>query len=112
MKRLETQMSVATLRNSEIFQLLDGRVEAAVAAAARIIGPGVVAQRIDQYLSVLRQVNPILDGGSVLAMGASEGPLVGHILRKLRAAKLDHLVESEEDERQLVGRILAGSEDV
>mgnify|MGYP001316996717 CR=1 FL=1 len=47
-----------------------------------------------------------------LAMGASEGPLVGHILRKLRAAKLDHLVESEEDEKQLVGRILAGREDV
>ena len=112
MKRLETQMSVATLRNSEIYQLLDGRAEAAVAAVARIIGPGLVAQRIDQYLSVLRQVNPILDGGAVLAMGVSEGPLVGHILRKLRAAKLDHLVESEEDERQLVGRILAGREDV
>ena len=112
MKRLETQMSAATLPNSEIFQLLDGRVETAVAAAARIIGPGVVAQRIDQYLSVLRQITPILDGGSVLAMGASEGPLVGHILRKLRAAKLDHLVESEEDERQLVGRLLVAREDV
>lgn len=112
MKRLETQMSVATLRNSGICQLLDGRAETAIAAVARIIGPGLVAQRIDQYLSVLRQVNPILDGGSILAMGASEGPLVGHILRKLRAAKLDHLVESEEDELRLVGRILAGREDV
>jgi len=103
---------VATLRNSGICQLLDGRAETAIAAVARIIGPGLVAQRIDQYLSVLRQVNPILDGGSILAMGASEGPLVGHILRKLRAAKLDHLVESEEDELRLVGRILAGREDV
>ena len=112
MKRLETHMLVATLRNSEICQLLDGRAETALAAVARIIGPGLVAQRIDQYLSALRQVIPILDGGSVLAMGAPEGPLVGHILRQLRAAKLDHLVESEEDERQLVGRILAGREDV
>ena len=75
-------------------------------------GPGLVAQRINEYSSVLRHVTPIMDGGSVMAMGASEGPLVGHILRKLRAAKLDHLVESEEDERQLVGRILVAREDV
>jgi hypothetical protein len=112
MKRLKTEMIMATLRNSEICQLLDGRAEAAIVAVARIIGPGLIAERIKEYLLVLRQVTPIMDGGSVLAMGASEGPLVGHILRKLRAAKLDHLVESEEDERQLVRRILTGKEDV
>ncbi|HEU0020558.1 MAG TPA: hypothetical protein VFR55_02635 [Dehalococcoidia bacterium] len=112
MRRLDTQLSVATLPNSGICRLLDGRSPEAMAAVALVCGPGLVSLRIDQYLTSLRQVRPLLDGGEVLAMGVSEGPLVGHILGKLRAAKLDHLVESAEDERQLVRRILAGREDV
>jgi hypothetical protein len=45
-------------------------------------------------------------------MGVPEGPLVGRILGRLLAARLDHLVESVEDERRLVRSILAESENV
>ncbi|PKB57121.1 MAG: hypothetical protein BZY73_04835 [SAR202 cluster bacterium Casp-Chloro-G3] len=112
LRQLVPQFSSATLPNSEICQLLEGRSEEAIAAVSQIGRPGVVSQRLDLYLTELCQVNPILDGDSMLAMGVTEGPLVGRILGKLRTAKLDRLVESEEDERQLVRRILAGREDV
>jgi hypothetical protein len=92
--------------------LLDGRSEDAITAVSLVDGPGLLSQRVDHYLTTLRQVRPILDGNSVLAMGVSEGPLVGRVLGKLREAKLDHLVETAEDERQLVRRLLAGREDV
>jgi hypothetical protein len=112
MKQLNTRLADVTLTNSEVCRLLDGRSEEAMAAVSLLYGPGLVSQRIDHYLTILRQVRPLLDGGSVLAMGVSEGPLVGCILGKLREAKLDQLVETVEDERQLVRRILAGREDV
>jgi hypothetical protein len=83
-----------------------------MAAVSIIYGPGLVSQRIDRYLRDQRQVQPLLDGGSVLAMGVPEGPLVGRILGRLLAARLDHLVESVEDERRLVRSILAESENV
>jgi tRNA nucleotidyltransferase (CCA-adding enzyme) len=110
-KELDTQLSAPNLPDSEVCRLLDGLSSEAMAAVALVRGPDLVAQRIDHYLTSLRQVRPLLDGSSVLAMGVPEGPLVGRILEKLRAAKLDHLVESAEDERQMVRRILAGRED-
>lgn len=111
-RQLHHQLAGASLPNSGVCRLLDGRSEDAITAVSLVDGPGLLSQRVDHYLTTLRQVRPILDGNSVLAMGVSEGPLVGRVLGKLREAKLDHLVETAEDERQLVRRLLAGREDV
>lgn len=111
-RKLQHQLAGAALPNSQVCRLLDGMSEDAITAVSLLCGPGPLSQRVDLYLTILRQVRPILDGSSLLAMGVSEGPLVGRVLGKLREAKLDHQVETVEDERQLVRRILAGREDV
>ena len=45
-----------------------------------------------------------LSGGDIVAMGVPEGPRVGEVLRELLDARLDGVVESEEEERELAAR--------
>ena len=112
LRELESQLSAVELRPSQIVGLVGTFAEAAVASVAYICDSKLVSHRLGQYLGQLRQVVPALDGNALLAMGAPPGPTIGKILAKLREAKLDGLVESEEDERKLVGTMLAGGVDV
>ncbi len=111
LRELEPQLSAASLRPSQIVGLLAGLGDAAVVSVAYICDSRVVSHRLGQYLSELRQIVPALDGDSLQAMGVPPGPIIGKILGKLRDAKLDGLVQSEEEERQLVATILAGGVD-
>ena len=56
------------------------------------------------YLSRLRHVSTSLSGGDIVAMGVPEGPRVGEVLRELLEARLDGVVESAEEERELASR--------
>ncbi len=112
LRELESQLSSPDLRPSQIVELLNGLGDAAVAAVSHICDSQLVSHRLGQYLGQLRQIVPALDGNALLAMGAAPGPTIGKILAKLRDAKLDGQVESEEDERQLVATMLAGGVDV
>ena len=51
-------------------------------------------------------MKPSLDGSDLVNMGVPHGPEVGRILRRLRAAKLDGIVETPDAERALVMRLL------
>ncbi len=58
------------------------------------------------YLRRWRHVKPSLDGHDLLAMGATEGPRLGEVLRRLKAAKLDGEVRTRRDEQRLARRLL------
>ena len=112
------------LAPSRVYRLLHGRHEAAVSAwAAAPVGdhphPNPLPSRergqergnderaaanVRLYLSRLRHVSTSLSGGDIVAMGVPEGPRVGEVLRELLDARLDGVVESEEEERELAAR--------
>ena len=81
------------------------RIEA-VAAVCRLTNSPPVALRLERYLTGLRFLKPALSGDDLLAMGVPQGPALGHLLGRLRDAKLDGIVATEDDERGLVRRLL------
>ena len=91
--------------NARLAELLDSFHRHTVAGCA-LASPGKVSERIGQYRSDLRDMRPDLDGNDLVDMGVPHGPEVGRILRKLRAAKLDGLVRTRDDEREMVIRVL------
>ena len=105
---MESRLADPGLPASQVFDLLAGRDEAALDAVARGCGDPAVSRRMTEYCRELVSVNPVLDGDAVVAMGIPPGPAVGDLLHRLRAARLDRVVHSEDDERALVSDFMAG----
>lgn len=61
-----------------------------------------LVDELRRYLVELRHVHPRLDGADLLELGVREGPRVGEFLERLRAARLDGVVESRADEERRV----------
>ncbi|MFH1114403.1 MAG: CBS domain-containing protein [Pseudomonadota bacterium] len=57
---------------------------------------------VSEYITKLRYVKPHLKGSDLLEMGYPPGPLFGEILGTLRNARLDGLVTSPGEERELL----------
>ncbi|MBM3302087.1 MAG: polya polymerase, partial [Deltaproteobacteria bacterium] len=57
---------------------------------------------ISLYITNLRHVRPLLTGKDLVQMGYEQGPIFGSILRELKRARLDGLVTTVQDERELV----------
>ena len=91
---------------SRVYQLLHGLHLNAVESCAMAASDKIVAGRLHLYLEELRHMRPLLDGDDLMALGVREGPEVGVLLTKLLDARLDGLVESVEDEEELVRRAL------
>lgn len=96
-----TQLRAPDLANSALDRLLFGIGTTAMRAAELAEG-GVVAERIDHYLAELRPTRTALNGDDLLRLGFTPGPGVGRALAELRAAKLDGLVQTREDEEAWV----------
>ncbi len=93
---------------SALFRRLQGKDQRAVLAWARLTQRLAVAQNVRWYLSELRGKTVSLSGSELLEMGVPAGPCLGEILWRLRDARLDGLVNSEEDERELVRTLMSG----
>ena len=91
---------------SRVYQLLHGLHLNAVESCAMATNDAMMARWLRLYLDELRNVRPLLNGEDLMALGVREGPEVGMLLTKLLDAKLDGLVESVEDEEELVRRAL------
>ena len=100
-----SEVNVAEMSNSQLVDLLDPFHRQTVAGCA-LASTGKMSERVGQYLSDLRDMRPDLDGNDLVNMGVPQGPEVGRILRILRAAKLDGLVRTRDDEREMVMRVL------
>jgi tRNA nucleotidyltransferase (CCA-adding enzyme) len=75
----------------------------ALLVVAALAGAGSpAAEVVRHYLGELRWVRPQLGGEELKAMGVPEGPMVGELLERLRAARLDGEAENNDDERSLI----------
>ncbi|MBI2166559.1 MAG: CCA tRNA nucleotidyltransferase [Chloroflexi bacterium] len=101
MPRLSNGM--APSRGYELLRALT--IEAVMAVAT--VAPPAPGQVLQEFAQRSRYVRPALKGQDLLAMGVPQGPPVGQLLQELRAARLDGLVASREEEVALVQRSLA-----
>lgn len=106
-RRLQERLAVPELLPSEVSELLEGREVAALVSASFRFGDAVASRRLLEYLEEGRGVRTVLDGNAIIAMGVPPGQQVGKVLRRLKAARMDRLVNSEEEERALVAEFLA-----
>ena len=100
------ELSDQKVTRSGVYQLLHCFHPNAVESCAMATSDEMAARWLRLYLDELRHVHPLLDGEDLMALGVPEGPEVGVLLTKLLDAKLDGLVESVEDEEELVCRAL------
>ena len=90
---------------SRVVELLSPLPAAAVWALAAAAG-APAGERAVRYLRHWRYARPLLDGRTLMAMGAPPGPRLGEVLRRLKAAKLDGEVRTRRDEETMARRLL------
>ena len=93
------------MRPSRAVQLLSPLPPASVWALAAS-AQGRARQQALRYLRRWRYVKPSLDGRALLAMGGREGPELGQVLRRLKAAKLNGEFRSRRDEESMARALL------
>lgn len=91
-------------RPSGVAVVLDRFPAAAVEAFAAIGDDAIARALAARYLESWRSKKPLLTGADLQAMGVPLGPQIARGLQLLRAAKLDGLADSRDDERALAAR--------
>ncbi len=100
-----SETNPAEMSNSQLADLLDPYHKRSVTGCF-LASTGDVKERVGHYLADLRNMKPNLDGNDLVNMGVPQGPEVGRILRKLRAANLDGELQTPDDERAMVMNLL------
>ncbi len=97
----------ADLKPSQIDARLGGIADIAL-FAAWLAAPTTSRSRsrIKRFASTWRDVRPVTNGHTLQAMKLRPGPCYTVILSRLRAARLDSEVDSDEGERQLLQRLI------
>lgn len=95
---MERESSETAQRDSGLAELLDGfSVEILLYGMARTQHE-YTRLRYSHYITRIRGVQPLLNGWDVQKLGCAPGPLVGEVLKGLRAARLDGEVNTRTDE--------------
>ncbi len=94
--------TVVRLSNSGLAAIMDPLSEHSVMGCALVMAGSQVGNRLDEYLRCYRHVRAELSGHDIIRLGVAQGPEVGTILRRLRAARQDGLVTSREEEEAFV----------
>ena len=97
------------ITNSTLDRNLNGLQELALYTAAIAETPPI-ANHIQHYLAVLRHAKPALTGRDLQVMHIPPGPLYRILLEGLRAAFLDGVVSSVEQQRAWISQHLRGEE--
>ncbi len=100
-------LSVPDLKPSEIVQMLAARTEVALFVAWILSRDSLVRERIQQYMTRWRYVEPTSTGHDLRNLGITPGPCYGVILDKLRVARLDGKINTDEQERDVLSALIA-----
>ncbi len=90
------------MSSGQLCSALDRFDPISVEAVALLSDSLPVREALERYLKVLRYIKPSLNGRDIISLGVAQGPMVGEILRKLRAARADGRVATREEEIQAV----------
>lgn len=86
-------------KRSQIYSVLHSNHDVSLAIAASLSSPGSPVRRsIKLYLEELKKVKTDLAGQDLLKLGFKEGRELGKLLQSLLAAKLDQIVQNEQEE--------------
>ena len=88
--------------------MLDGKSGEAVLVAAALTQGSARGSNLLRYSLDWKNVKPALTGEDLIGMGVPAGPAVGDALGRLRQARLDEQVGSEQEERRWVTELVAG----
>jgi tRNA nucleotidyltransferase (CCA-adding enzyme) len=100
-------LELGQLKRSEIYDLMHGRPREALAIAAAIAAIGTDLRRaIKTYLEELADTKLDIGGGDLIGLGYRQGPMLGHTLRQVLAARLDKRVASRQEQLDLAVRFL------
>ncbi|RMG71205.1 MAG: CBS domain-containing protein [Chloroflexi bacterium] len=91
---------------SQITRHLDGIRDVAL-MAAWIICKDLRRERIQQYIETWRHISPITTGHTLKSKGLPPGPRYRAILERLRDARLDGEIQTDEQENALLEQLIA-----
>ena len=95
------------LTNREIYALLRFASTPALMIHWLCTDSQHVRERLWRYERELRHIQPIVDGAYLKSLGLKPSPLFSELLNTVRDARLDGLIETEEEEKTLIDRMLA-----
>ena len=90
-----------SLKNSELYFLLNGYPLTSIQTNFLYPNPRRMRSRLRLYLNKLSRIRTLTSGTRLMALGMKEGPATGKILRALLAARLDGKVKTRSEEEQL-----------
>ena len=86
------------MSNSEIYWLFEDLSNESLLYLMAIARKNHIKRYISNYVSNLRQIKPTTTGKKLAKMGYTPGPLFKEILNDLTTAKLDNLIQTEQEE--------------
>lgn len=93
------------LKRSEIYELLHGKSQEALAVAACTVAPGSPLRKmIRLYLTELQETKIEISGAELVKLGYIPGPQFGSILKAVHNAKLDRTLATRDDELAFVAK--------
>jgi tRNA nucleotidyltransferase (CCA-adding enzyme) len=106
----EESLGQPELSNQEIYRLLKQSSSEARLVQWLATGSEKVRQRLWRYETQLRHVEPLVDGEYLKSLGLKPSPLFSRLLKSVRDARLDGQVQTLEDEKALIDRLLSDRE--
>jgi tRNA nucleotidyltransferase (CCA-adding enzyme) len=94
-----------SLSKGEIYLFLKDYSQNALLANLLCSDESEVSNRIELYLSDLKNVRTLIKGQELIKAGLASGPQVGKLLEKLKAARLDGQVDSKTAELALAEKL-------
>ncbi len=90
------------LNPSQVVAFLEGLPPETLLLAYAIAEEGHVKEHLQQYITVLRNIQPEFDGSDLKELGLHPGPLYRKIIKRLKQAVLDGEVSGYDQEREFV----------
>jgi tRNA nucleotidyltransferase (CCA-adding enzyme) len=110
LREREQSLCQAELPNREIYALLYHSSSEARLVQWLATDSERVRQRLWRYETELRHVEPIVDGEYLKSLGLKPSPLFSRLLRSVRDARLNGKVQTLEEEKALIERLLSERE--